>query len=70
MSQTYFDYPREKRYTWISPNGQTHKVIDYILVDKYVQFFMKDCSVDQKLGFCTDHNMVVAVMKTPTTKRS
>ena len=46
------------------------KVIDYILVEKYVQYFMKDCSVDGTIGFCTDHNLVIAKLNTPTTKVS
>ena len=32
MSQSYFDHPLEERFTWTSPDGQTKKVIDYILV--------------------------------------
>jgi len=51
MSQSFFDHPLDKRYTWTSPDGQTKKVIDYILVEKYVQYFMKDCLVDVTMAF-------------------
>ena len=31
---------------------------------------MKDCLVDETISFCTDHNMVIAKLNTPTTKVS
>ena len=36
------------------------KVIDYILVEIYVQSFTKECSVDRQLNFGTDHNLLYA----------
>jgi len=70
MSQTFFDHPIEERYTWESPNKNTKKVLDYILVEPYIQNFVSDCYVDQKITFETDHHLVLAEISLPITKKS
>ena len=69
MSQTYFDHPIESRYTWYSGNGITKKVLDYILVEPFTQQYMKKCEVST-INFESDHRLLMAEMKTPTTKKA
>ena len=51
MTQTYFDHPPEERYTWFSENKTTKKVIDYVLMERYIQQFVQDCSVKSQMDF-------------------
>ena len=69
ISQSYFDHPSEQRYTWYSGDGKTRKVIDYALVEVYTQQFMEQCEVYNN-DFESDHRLLVATMKTPTTKKA
>ena len=69
MSQSYFDHPIESRYTWYSGNGITKKVLDYILVEPFTQQYMKKCEVST-INFESDHRLLMAEMKTPTTKKA
>ena len=68
MTQTYFDHPTEKRYTWESPDKRTKKVLDYILIEPFVQNFVEECFVNQDLNFDTDHNLVLAKLVLPVSK--
>ena len=69
MSQTYFDHPKEKRYTWFSGDGTTKKVLDYVLVEPFVQNYITNCAADPKYDFDSDHRLVKTIMSTPTTKK-
>ena len=64
MSQTYFNHPVEERYTWFSPDGKTRKVLDYILVNKFVQDYISECKVWQS-DIESDHRMLVASIRSP-----
>ena len=68
MVQTYFNHPIEERYTWISPNKKTKKVLDYILAEPYLLNFTNECYVNQNLNFDTDHHIVITVIALPLTK--
>ena len=70
MTQTYFDCPLEERYTWYSENKTTKKVIDYILVEPYVQQHVKNCSVQYNLDFESDHRLLMVELCTPSTKKA
>ena len=70
MTQTYFDYPLEERYTWYSENKTTKKVIDYVLVESYVQQHVKNCSVKYNLDFGSDHRLLMVELCTPSTKKA
>ena len=69
MSQSFFNHPIESRYTWYSGDKITKKVIDYILVEPFTQQYMERCEVT-KTDFESDHRLLVAAMKTPTTKKA
>ena len=69
MSQSFYDHPIENRYTWYSGNGITKKVLDYILVEAYTQQYMEKCEVTN-IDFESDHRLLLAEMKTPTTKKA
>ena len=68
MSSTFFDHKMEDRWTWISPNKQYKKVLDYILANKQLQKYMQDCKVMSSIDFDSDHRALVAKLRTPTTK--
>ena len=70
MSQTYFDYPVEDRMTWYSGDGRTKKVLDYALVEKFIQRYIQDCSVCTDCNIETDHRLVLTSLSTPTSKKA
>ena len=70
MPQTYFDQPLPERYTWLSNDGRTKKVLDYVLTESYVQQFIKDCRVNNDLDIESDHRLLLANLVTPETKKA
>ena len=70
MTQTYFDHPIENRYTWYSPDKKTKKVLDYVLMESFVQQYTLDCKVDINVDMESDHRLVATEMCTPMTKRA
>ena len=68
MASTFFDYPRERRYTWFSPDKHTRKKSDYVLTEKYVQRYVTDCSTNSSLDFDTDHRILITALDTPKSK--
>ena len=58
-------------YTWYSENKTTKQVIDYVLVDSYVQQHVKNCSVKYNLDlFGSDHPFLMVKLCTPSTKKA
>ena len=70
MPQTYFNYPAQERYTWYSNDGKTQKILDYVLVEKYVQQYITDCAVHQNCHVETDHRLLVTSLTTPMSKKA
>ena len=70
MMQTYFDYPLNERYTWYSGDKETNKVLDYVLVEPFVQQYIKDCRVCQELDSESDHWLIVTSIETSKTKKA
>ena len=70
MTQTYFDHPPEKRYTWFSENKTIKKVIDCVLMERYIQQFVQGCSVKSQMDFGSDHRLLLTEMHTPSTRRA
>ena len=70
MPQTYFIHPLDERYTWYSPDNKTKKVLDYVLTQRFVNQYIKECFVNPHLDFESDHRMIVTEIETPKDKRS
>ena len=70
MSQTYYDHPKEKRFTWFSGDGSTKKVLDYVLVEPFIQNYIEECKAEQNYDFDSDHLLVKTVLKTPSSKKA
>lgn len=70
MIQSYFDVPVSERFTWYSNDGKTKRVLDYILVEKFVQQYTTRCEVKSDYKFDSDHRLVVASLKTPRSKKA
>ena len=70
MIQTYFDKPLVERYTWFSNDGITKRILDYILMERFVQQYVTDCFVASNCQIESDHRLVVSCLSTPKTKRA
>ena len=70
MSQTYFDHPKDKRYTWHNGNNTTKKVLDYVLVEHFVQNYVEECTADDEYDFDSDHRLVKTTLYTPSSKKA
>ena len=70
MTQTYFSHPDEDRFTWFSGDKVTKKVLDYVIVEPFVQQYVKDCAVCSEFTCDSDHRIVITTMLTPTTKKA
>jgi hypothetical protein len=69
MAQTYFNHKEEERFTWISGNKTTKKVLDYILVEPFIQQYINDCAVFLDFERESDHRIIISEILTPATKR-
>ena len=54
IPQSYFEHPLSYRYTWYSCGGKTKKVLDYILLERFVNQYVQDCRVKPD-NFESDH---------------
>ena len=70
MTQTYFEHPIEERYTWFSGDKITKKVLDYVLLEPFVQQYVKGCQINTKADIESDHRLLTTEMITPTTKKA
>ncbi len=62
ISNTWFQQPKRKLYTWTSPDGQYRNQIDYILVRKRWQSAVKSANTLPGADCGTDHELLVAVI--------
>ena len=65
MLQTYFNSPLSKRYTWYSNDGNTNRVLDYVLTETFVQQYVTSCAVEDSFDFESDHKLLVTNLLTP-----
>ena len=68
MTQSFFNHPLEERYTWYSGDKVTKKVLDYVLVEPYIQEFIQDCFVSTDCHFESDHRLIITDLCTPKTR--
>ena len=67
---TWFSHKSCRRITWYSPDATTKKIYDFILSCSLLRQFVKNCRVDNSYDFDSDHRLVIADMKTPSTKEA
>ena len=70
MTQSFFNHPLEERYTWYSGDKVTKKVLDYVLVEPYIQEFIQDCFVSTDCHFESDHRLIITDLCTPKTRKA
>ena len=70
MPQSFFDKPLPNRYTWYSSDGKTKKIIDYILLQRFVNQYVVDCEVNPEYIFESDHRLLTTTLSTPKNKKS
>ena len=63
IANTFFWKRAERRWTWISPNGDSKNEIDYCLTD--AGLVVKDYSIISKFEFSSDHRLGRCVIKVP-----
>ena len=69
-ASTFFDHPRENQYTWISPDGKTKQIKDYVLTEKFVQRYITNCMTHPNLDFNSDHRVLITELTTPKTRKA
>ncbi|PIK36297.1 endonuclease/exonuclease/phosphatase family protein [Apostichopus japonicus] len=62
ISNTLFQQPTRRLYTWTSPDGQYRNQIDYILVRKRWQSAVKSANTLPGAYCGTDHELLVAII--------
>ena len=70
MPQSFFDKPPINRLTWYSSDGKTTKILDYVMVQRFVNQYVSDCEVRTDFTFETDHRLLVTSLSTPRDKKS
>jgi len=63
VGNTFLKKRKGRKWTWKSPNGETHNEIDYILVDRYIR--LQDVDVVNRFDFDSDHRLLRAVVGLP-----
>lgn len=69
ITSTFFDYPNENRYRWYSCDIKTKKVNDYLLTEKYVQKYVRECIVKPDMDLDNDYFILMASLYTPRLAR-
>ena len=63
VTNTIFQQPLRRRWTWLSPDGNTRNQIDYILVDKEWVTTIQNSKARPGADCDSDHNLVAAKVK-------
>ena len=63
ITNTYFNHPLRKRYTWVSPLDQSRHQLDYILVNRKWKNIILDSKSMPGADADTDHMMVKAKVR-------
>ena len=68
ISSTFFKHRLFHRCTWHSNDHKTRKILDYILVEQYIQQFVTNCRVYNSFDAETDHRLLKATVYAPSTR--
>ena len=63
VSNTTFQQPLYKTWTWLPPDGNTRNQMDYILVDKEWVTTIQNCKAWPGADCNSDHNLVAEKVK-------
>ena len=70
MPQFFFEKPMVNRYTWYSCDKKAKKILNYVLLQRFVNQCVKDCHFKPEYDFESDHRILVTSLSTPKDKRS
>ena len=68
IMNTWFEQPKRRLYTWTSPDGKHRNQIDYILINKRWKSTIRDVRTKPGADCGTDHELLVATLKTKLKK--
>ncbi|KAI5739387.1 hypothetical protein M8J77_018683 [Diaphorina citri] len=63
VSNTYFEVPLRRRYTWKAPGDRQRYQIDYILIKRKFKNQIKSCYAYPGYDIDSDHNLLMATCK-------
>ena len=70
IASTYFDHPKENRYTWYSCDMRTKRINDYVLTERFVQQYVTNCIAEPDIDFDSDHRILITSLLTPMTRKA
>ena len=70
VMNTWFSHKQCRRITWHSSDGKTKKVYDFILACSWLRQYTTNCRVYNSFDFDSDHRLVIATLKTPSSKKA
>jgi exonuclease III len=63
ITNTWFEQPKRRLYTWTSPDGIHKNQIDYILINKRWKSTIRDVRTKPGADCGTDHELLVATLQ-------
>ena len=70
IPQSFFENPLVNRYTWYSCNKKTKKILDEVLLQRFVNQCVNDCHVKPEYDFESNHRLLATSLSTPKRKKT